>query len=79
VYDDSIVDHHASSWERDGVDIYTDADNGKGERYDGLNDQHFVFRHEFINGGYFCSILWPCPDVELKVVDDSLAPRFATP
>jgi hypothetical protein len=70
VYDDVIVDQHANSWERDGVEIYTDADNSKGERYDGVNDQHFVFRHEGPPADPI--IIWPPQPGEFKVVDDSL-------
>jgi hypothetical protein len=49
VYDEMVVDEHANAWERDGVELYTDADNSKGEAFDAVNDQHLTFRHGFID------------------------------
>jgi hypothetical protein len=48
VNDDILQDVHTNTWERDAVEMYTDADNSKGASYDGVDDQHLNFRHEWL-------------------------------
>jgi hypothetical protein len=78
VYDDAIVNQHPNSWERDGIEIYTDADNSKGDFFDGLNDIHLTFRHEFIDnpaahvGDLGFPQGTPTEGVVFVIVDDSL-------
>ncbi|MFH1195859.1 MAG: sugar-binding protein, partial [bacterium] len=45
VYDDILDDDHANSWERDNVEVYFDADNSKGDAFDGINDRQFTIQH----------------------------------
>jgi hypothetical protein len=78
VYDEMIVDAHANAWERDGVEIYTDADNSKGEAFDAVNDQHLSFRHEFIDveADNIANLGWITGSVtdgtEFKVTDNDM-------
>lgn len=79
VYDDNIVDVHQNSWERDGVELYTDADNSKGSTFDNVNDIHIAFRHEFIDNEAanvsnlgWPNATWPTDGVEFKIVDTDL-------
>jgi hypothetical protein len=44
-YDDAIIDENNNPWEQDGIEIYFDADNSKGETYDGLNDIQLRINH----------------------------------
>jgi len=78
--DDILVDVHANSWERDAVEFYSDADNSKGTAaFDGVNDQHLSFRHEFIDNetANVANLGWITGTVtdgtEFKFLDDSTA------
>jgi hypothetical protein len=78
VYDDAIVDQHPNSWERDGIEIFTDADNSKGASFDGVNDIRLTFRHEFIDdpASHVDDLGFPpgtsTEGVQFAIVDDSL-------
>jgi hypothetical protein len=83
VYDDDPVgnDPAAVDWQRNGVELYTDADNSKdpsGSSNLGPNDQHLVFRHEFIGNEatYVATLGWKAgtntTGVEFKITDDDL-------
>ena len=54
---DSILDYEFSTWNGDGVEIYFDADNSKGETYDGVNDNQIRITVD---------------DVEIADIDSSL-------
>ncbi len=77
-YDDIIVDAHQNSWERDAVEIYTDANNSKGESYDNVDDIHLAFRHEFIDNeaanlsNINAAGLQNTDGIEFKIVDTDL-------
>jgi hypothetical protein len=83
VYDDDPYgdDATAVDWQRNGVEIYTDADNSKDPSNSsdlGPNDQHLTFRHEYIGneaasvGGLGWKAGTNTTGVEFKITDDEL-------
>jgi hypothetical protein len=78
VNDDILDDDHANSWERDNVEIYTDADNSKGEAFDTIDDQHLTIQHGWIgdeaanvvNLGFLTGS--PTEGVEFYITEDDL-------
>jgi hypothetical protein len=44
VKDERIVGDSSASWQDDSVELYLDADNSRGERYDGHDDAQYIFR-----------------------------------
>ena len=54
---DSVIDYEFSTWNGDGVEIYFDGDNSKGDSYDGINDNQIRITVD---------------DVELADIDSSL-------
>jgi endo-1,4-beta-xylanase len=54
---DSVIDYEFSDWQGDGVEIYFDGDNSKGDSYDGINDNQIRITVD---------------DVELADIDSSL-------
>ena len=55
---DSVLDYEFSTWNGDGVEIYFDGDNSKGETYDGVNDTQIRITAD---------------DVELADIDSALS------
>ena len=54
---DSVIDYEFSTWNGDGVEIYFDGDNSKGDSYDGVDDNQIRITVD---------------DVELANIDSSL-------
>ena len=54
---DSVLDYEFSTWNGDGVEIFFDGDNSKGETYDGVNDNQIRITID---------------DVEMADIDSSL-------
>jgi len=48
VFDDVVVDEHANTYERDGVEFYFDGDNSKVVPYDGVDDIQMRLNHGYV-------------------------------
>ena len=46
---DSVLDYEFSNWNGDGVEIFFDGDNSKGETYDGINDNQIRITVDDVN------------------------------
>jgi hypothetical protein len=49
--DDILIDEHADWWQKDGWQIYFDADNSKGGAYDQVNDIQLAINHGYTSNG----------------------------
>lgn len=46
---DSVIDYEFSTWNGDGVEIFFDSDNSKGDSYDGVNDNQIRITVDDVN------------------------------
>jgi hypothetical protein len=83
VTDDLIVDEHASPWEKDGVEMYFDADNSKGSTaangtsFDGINDIQLRINHGYGSDVTLMDVYSPVPFLNTEYWTDATWDRAA--
>ncbi|MHC4566348.1 MAG: sugar-binding protein [Planctomycetota bacterium] len=64
---DSVIDYEFSTWNGDGVEIYFDGDNSKGDTYDGVDDNQIRITVDDVEPANIDSSL-PVDGTEFKVL-----------